>query len=432
MHILYFRGQTGPYIEPATGSASLNLLKMVQPELIIELRALVHQAIKDNNSVRKEGLHIHHNGNDKNLNLQVIPLGSPKIIVPSYLVVFEPGAEIPTRQSPVQSENACQDARDLRISALENELLTEREYMQSIIEEQEETNEELQSANEAIQSANEELQSINEELETTKEELQSTNEELTTVIEEHENRNKELNLINNDLINLLASIDTAIVILHKDLSIRRFTPAAKVLLNLIDTDTNRPVSNIRPNIAIPDLESKLKQVIESAVTKSIEVQDDNGHWYLLRLHPYQKQDKTNDGVVMVFIDIDAIKNIEQLRKALQYERHLAAVIRDSNDSVTVQDFDGHILAWNQRATEIFGYTEDEAQQLNANQLIPDIAREKMRILFEQLQHGQKIPPCETIRCTKEGHLLKVWMTTSILKNDAGNPVAIAITEREIQ
>ncbi len=431
MHILYFRGQTGPYIEPATGSASLNLLKMVHPELIIELRALVHQAIKDNSSVRKEGLRMHHNGGYKNLNLQILPLVSPITMVPSYLILFEPGAEIPARQSPLQSEDACKDARDLRISTLENELLTEREYMQSIIEEQEGTNEELQSANEEIQSTNEELQSINEELETTKEELQSTNEELTTIIEEHENRNQELNLINSDLINLLASIDTPIVILHKNLSIRRFTPAAKVLLNLIDTDTNRPISNIRPNLVIPDLETELKQVIESAVTKSIEVQDDNGHWYLLRLHPYQKQDKNTDGVVMVFIDIEVIKDNEQLRNALQYERRLAAVVRDSNDAISVQDFNGHILAWNQRATKMFGYTEDEALQLNANQLIPDIAREEMHTLLKQLQNGQIILPCETLRCTKEGHLLKVWMTTSILKNDAGNPAAIAITEREI-
>ncbi|MBY0484152.1 MAG: PAS domain S-box protein [Nitrosomonas sp.] len=152
-----------------------------------------------------------------------------------------------------------------------------------------------------------------------------------------------------------------------------------MLLNLIDTDTNRPISNIRPNIVIPDLESELKQAIESAVTKSLEVQDDNGHWYLLRLHPYQKQDKNTDGVVMVFIGIEAIKDNEQLRNALQYERRLAAVVRDSNDAVTVQDFNGHILAWNQRTAEMVGYTEGEALQLNANQLVPDIAREEMRI-----------------------------------------------------
>ena len=65
MHILYFLGQTDPYIEPATGSASLNLLKMVHPELIIELRTLIHQAIKNNNSVRKEGLRMRHHGGYK-------------------------------------------------------------------------------------------------------------------------------------------------------------------------------------------------------------------------------------------------------------------------------------------------------------------------------------------------------------------------------
>ena len=133
----------------------------------------------------------------------------------------------------------------------------------------------------------------------------------------------------------------------------------------------------------------------------------------------------------VFIGIEAIKDNEQLRNALQYERRLAAVVRDSDDAVTVQDFNGHILAWNQRAAEMFGYTEDEALQLNANQLVPDIAREEMRTLLEQLQHGQKIPPCETLRCTKEGHFLKVWMMKKKKKNDAGNPAAIAITEREV-
>src|SRR5690606_3837762 len=109
----------------------------------------------------------------------------------------------------------------------------------------------------------------------------------------------------------------------------------KSLLNLIDADINRPITNIRPNIFIPALARKLKQAIESKIIGSIEVQDDNGHWYLLQLHPYHKQDKdkASDGVVMVFIDIDAVKNVDQLRNALQYERRLAAVVRDSNDSV---------------------------------------------------------------------------------------------------
>ncbi|MEK6736241.1 MAG: chemotaxis protein CheB [Pseudomonadota bacterium] len=419
MQILHFLGQTGPYIDPSAGSATLNLLKMARQELVLELSKLIHQTIKENHSARKEGLRIHHDGNYKSINLQVIPIIlNPKEFASSYLVLFEPGTEIPTQQNklPVEADDK-DNIQNSRIQALENDLLTEREYMQSIIEAQESTNEELQSANEEIQSTNEELQSANEEL--------------TTIIEEHENRNKELNVVNNDLTNLLASIDLPIVILYKDQYIRHFTPAAKLLLNLIDTDINRPINNIRANIDIPELGRQIQQVMETNITKSMEIQDHSGYWYNLRIHPYRTDNNYNEGVVMVFINIDSLKNAEQLRKALQYERRLSAVVRDSNDSVTVQDFEGHILAWNQRATEMYGYSEDEALHLDANMLIPEEIREDIRTLFKQLQHGEKTNPCETIRRAKDGHVFKVWMTTSALCDEAGNATAIAITEREI-
>lgn len=350
----------------------------------------------------------------------------------NYLIVFEPSAEKAIQHTRLQPETYGNNVKDLRIKELENELLTEREYMQSIFEEQEETNEELQSANEEIQSANEELQSTNEELETTKEELQSTNEELTTIIEENENHNQELNVINNDLNNLLTSIDLAVVILHKDLCIRRFTAPAKTLLNLIDTDMGRPIGNLQPNVNIPDLEKQLQQVIETIIPRSLEVQDHDGHWYALRLRPYRTLDDRIDGVVMEFLDIDKDKQAEQLQQILKHEQRLAAVVRDSNDAVTVQDFSGRILAWNRRATAMYGYSEEEALQLNATALIPDKASESMRILTERLRHGETVPSCESWRRNKHGKQIKVWLTTSILLSDAEIPSAIAITEREIK
>src|SRR5262249_10887468 len=139
---------------------------------------------------------------------------------------------------------------DPQTEKLKQELATTKEYLQSIIEEQEATNEELKSANEEIQSSNEELQSTNEELETAKEELQSTNEELTTVNEELQNRNTELSLVNNDLSNLLSSIHIAIIMLGPDLRIRRYTPKAEKILNLIPTDIGRPITDIKPNINV--------------------------------------------------------------------------------------------------------------------------------------------------------------------------------------
>jgi two-component system CheB/CheR fusion protein len=115
-----------------------------------------------------------------------------------------------------------------------------------------------------------------------------------------EDSNQELSRINNDFSNLLASIELAIVILHADLRIRRFTPAAKALLNLIDTDIGRPLGNIRPNFELPDLEQRVQQVIDSMVPQSVELQDHDGHWYTLRVRPYRTLDNRIEGAVLAF------------------------------------------------------------------------------------------------------------------------------------
>ena len=430
MQILHFRGQIGPYIEPSPGSASLNLLRMARQDLVMELRAAVNQAVKARSQARKEGVRIRDADGYRIVNLQVLPLAAEGAVEPHYLVLFEPGSEITAAAPRDAGAHDATEASILRIKELEQELLGSREYMQAIIEEQEATNEELQSANEEIQSANEELQSTNEELETAKEELQSTNEELATINDEHENRNQELMNSNNDLANLLASVELAIVILSDDLRIRRFTPTAKSLLNLIDADIGRPIGNIRPNVSVPDLEARVRQVIATMSVQSIEVQDRDGRCYSLSIRPYKTMDNRIEGVVMSFINIDSTKEAERLRQTLQQERRLAAVARDSNDAVTVQDFAGRILAWNRRAQEIYGYTEEEALGLNAGALIPEKAREETRDLIKRLKRGEQVPPCETWRRAKDGREIRIWLTTSVLLDESGNPASIATTEKE--
>ena len=132
------------------------------------------------------------------------------------------------------------DDRDRELVQLRQELAATREYLQSIIEEQDAANEELKSANEEILSSNEELQSTNEELETAKEELQSANEELTTVNEQLQHRNVELGRVNNDLVNFLGSANVPMVVVGIDLRIRRFTPAAGKVLNLLPPTSAGP------------------------------------------------------------------------------------------------------------------------------------------------------------------------------------------------
>ena len=142
-----------------------------------------------------------------------------------------------------------------------------RDYLQSIQEQYEAANEELQASSEELQSANEELQSINEELETSKEELESANEELTTVNEEMANRNAELNRLNSDLINLQTSTKLAVVLIGRDLSIRRFSPQAEKQFDLLATDVGRPIGHIRHNLVFAD-GAKSPSDLESAQRRS--------------------------------------------------------------------------------------------------------------------------------------------------------------------
>ena len=112
------------------------------------------------------------------------------------------------------------------------DLETAYEELQSAVEELETTNEELQSTNEELETTNEELQSINEELETTNEELQSTNEELETINDELRQRSAELDEVNGFLEAILTSLQSAVVVVDREVRVQVWNQHAQELWGL--------------------------------------------------------------------------------------------------------------------------------------------------------------------------------------------------------
>ena len=316
--ILQFRGHTSPFLEPAPGAASLNLLKMAREGLLMELRVAIDKARKQNAPVRREKLSIKQNGRMAQVTLQILPMSGPAR-ERNYLVLFErvaPSREPRARGRRIPSVTAHPRRHS---ENLRHELTATKEFLQSIIEEREAANQELQAANEELLSSNEELQSTNEELETAKEELQSVNEELTTVNEEQQHRNAELSQLNNDLNNLFAGVTIPIVMLASDGRIRRFTPMAAKALNLIPADLGRPIGDIRPNVDVSDLEQVCKHVIDAATVVEREVRDRDGRWHSLRVRPYTTADNQIDGAVITLEDINALKSsVEHVTAAREH------------------------------------------------------------------------------------------------------------------
>jgi two-component system, chemotaxis family, CheB/CheR fusion protein len=287
--------------------------------------------------------------------------------------VTPPEPERKRRMAARTKEQRAREKReDPRVDRLERELAANREHLQSIIQELEAANEELQSANEEILSSNEELQSTNEELDTAKEELQSTNEELNTVNEELHGRNEELSRVNGDLVNLLASVQIAIVMVSRDLRIRRFTPMAERVLNLIPTDVGRPIGDIKPNIECPDLEALISEVIDTMVIREREVRYRQGGWYTLRIRPYKNLENRIDGAVLALFD-NAGQRGGRGDEVARSGSELAQKVLDSiRELLVVLDPEQRILRTNAAFERALGIEPERARDRVLHELLGEL------------------------------------------------------------
>ncbi len=373
LEILHFRGDPSPYLAPAPGAASLHLMKMVRGELMVDLRAAFQRARKENTPVRREGVRVTTGGRTRELSLEVIPLAALDAEQRCFLVMFEESRSRPAEGTKVEKSRPRKEENST-VAKLHQELSATREYMQAIIEEQETTNEELNAANEEVLSNNEELQSTNEELETAREELQSTNEELVTLTEQQAARNVELNQLNDDLKNVLDGIRIPILMLSNDRRIRRFTPAAEAMFNLLPADVGRPIENLRPNLDLPDLKPLIARTIETLNPQEYEVRDLEGHYYTMNMRPYRTSDNRIDGVLISMIDTDAIKRIlEESERARAYANSIVETVREP---LLVLDAELCIVTANRAFYDSFRFSPKEVEK---------------KVLFDLAAGGWNIP-----------------------------------------
>ncbi len=434
LEILHFRGQTSLYLEPAPGRASHNLLKMAKDSLKLELRTLIHQAKQGKIAVRKDGLQMRVGEQIAQVDLEVIPLNARGSQERYFLVLFvesatrspATGETIPLSDTAIELDRTSDEREIVRLN---QELANTKEYLRSIIEEQESTNQDLKAANEEILSSNEEFQSSNEELETAKEEIQASNEELNTINDELQRRNLELTQVSSDLQNLIASTNIPILMLGGDLRIRRFTPFAQRILHLIPTDMGRPLADINHTLDLPDLEARILTVINTLTSDKQEVRDREGHWYELHIRPYRTIDDKIDGAMVMLVDIDALK---RGMKQLEYSRNYAqAIVETVREPLIVLDDRLRVFTANQSFYRTFeANTADTEQHLifelgNGQWNIPKLRQLLLEILptDSQLQDFEVEHDFEQI-----GHKTMLLNARKMTQSEGGISILLAIED----
>lgn len=358
--ILYLTRRTGKYLEPPVGKANLNIYAMAREGLRLELGILIRKAMTEKIKVTATGLRVKTNGSDQMVNLTVSPFEEPEAMRGLMMVLFE-DVETPAKE-PQSSKKKLRSASRLEAinSELANELQSTKEHLQTVVEEMETSQEELKSANEELQSTNEELQSTNEEMITSKEELQSLNEELTTLNAELQSKNDELSEVNNDMKNLLDSIQIATIFLDNNMKLKRFTPYATKIANLIRSDVGRPITDIVSNLQYDSLVKDVTDVLQTLVFKETSVQTKEGVWYLMRIIPYRTVNNVIDGVVITFTDITDFKKMQ--KRLTERTEYSEGIIRTIREAMVVLDGDLRVVSANPSFYKTFGETPKETER----------------------------------------------------------------------
>jgi two-component system CheB/CheR fusion protein len=295
------------FIKLPEDNLHFNLIRLVSSDLAIALGICVRKSIADNERAVMKRVLVHDANQDKYITIIVKPyLQQTEFQQPFLSVIFE---EDPLEIKVTRAVEYDSITSKERVEDLERELNDTRENLQAVIEEMETTNEELQSTNEEMISTNEELQSTNEE-------LQSLNEELHTVSGEHQIKIKELLELNDDLNNYFNNSDIGQILVDKRLVTRKFSPAVTRMVNLIESDIGRSILDISTNFKDINLAEDIRKVIQTSEPFEREIPMPGDRYYLMRIVPYVKRDKTQEGAVINFIDITEAKKLNSLLKSI--------------------------------------------------------------------------------------------------------------------
>lgn len=325
--VTYFHGDTDKFLTPPSGMPSNKLSDMIRVPLLPDFKSALRQVKKEKCRAVRRKIPIKLDGEYRCYDMTLEPVKSEnEDLAEQFVMVFSEVTK-PEASEEQTAASGNDEALKKEVEELKQEIKEVQENHDAVVEELETSNEEGKSMNEELQSANEELQSTNEELESSKEELQSLNEELITVNNELQSKVDELSDTRDDLTNLLNSTDTATLFLDRDIKIRRITPRAEEMFNIIPSDAGRPLHHFSSRFDYENLGKDITKVFDTLNTVEEEIRTTDGDWYLLRINPYRTKENYVDGAVMSFFEITEQKRTRE--KLEEYSRRIETALQFS-------------------------------------------------------------------------------------------------------
>lgn len=424
--IIYITGSTGKYLEPAAGKANMNVFAMAREGLRHELPGAFRKAMQNYEKVVLNNVRVSNNDGTLLTNVTIQQIEKPLPLKGKILVFF---ADVPNTNLKTSKQKEALTSGNALNAELEFDLQRLNEELQSTREEMQTSQEELKSTNEELQSTNEELQSTNEELTTSKEEMQSLNEELQTVNAELQSKVDDFSRVNNDMSNLLNSIEIATLFLSKELKIRQFTIPATKIFKLRESDIGRLFTDQVTDLVYPEMYNDTQEVLRTLVFKEKAIATLDGRWFNIRMMPYRTTEDKIDGLVITFIDITKSKRLENA--LLENEMTLRSFIQAVPGVIVGLSHEGNVIEFNTEAEKLFGRKRKEViGKSYVDLFIAESSRRKVEAELNNLLIGVLPNRYENRVKTIDGDELKIeWSAHKFLDAEGMLIGIIAVGEK---
>lgn len=307
--VMYSIGDCTPYtrkIQP--GRSSLKIESILEEAILVPVTTAMQKAKRDRLPITYTGVAMPGHSSLDQIDITVTYIDFGVSHHDCLAVSFvDPDKNSDSKQDVIPFDE--KQMMENRINDLEYELQETKANLVAAVEELEASNEELQSTNEELMAANEELQSTNEE-------LQSVNEELYSVNAEYQHKMHLLEQSTSDLENLLKNTQIPMLVLDRDLGIRRYSAELTEYFSIIDSDLERSIKQISNSLE-GDIVVDCQQVINSAIAMQTEYTTHDKRLLVAYISPYVDIHNTLDGVVVSLIDITQTTILQKEKTEMQ-------------------------------------------------------------------------------------------------------------------
>jgi PAS domain S-box-containing protein len=138
------------------------------------------------------------------------------------------------------------------------------------------------------------------------------------------------------------------------------------------------------------------------------------------------------GCVLIVRDISEGRRLEHAAASrLRDARLLASIVESSDDAIISKSLDGVIQSWNAAAERMFGHTADQAAGRHISLIIPPERIAEEDKIIASLRAGQRVDHFETERLRSDGQRIRVSLTISPIRDDAGKVIGASKIARDV-